>query len=303
MTSRRWVFTLNNPTDNEEQHVVDWLDSDNCIYGVVGRETGDSGTPHLQGFLVLPSPQRLSFLRNNLSPRAHYERAQGTSAQASTYCKKDGDFEEFGELPQEQGRRTDIELFEEWLGGLDHRPSEREVARAFPRLFLRSRANLMDLVSHLSPPPVIQQGEWGANGRQWQVDLQEALEEDPDDRAILWVVDPNGGAGKSWVVRKLLSERPDDVQVLSIGKGTDLAYAIDVSKTIFLFDIPRGGMEYFSYTVVEKLKDQVVFSGKYQSGTKILPAPVHVVVFCNEEPDETKMTNTPPEMSRFKYIM
>ena len=49
-------------------------------------------------------------------------------------------------------------------------------------------------------------------------------------------------------------------------------------------------MEYFNYTVVEQLKDRVVFSPKYDSGTKVLTHNPHIVVFCNEMPDLTKMT-------------
>lgn len=82
----------------------------------------------------------------------------------------------------------------------------------------------------------------------------------------------------------------DDLQRLSIGRRDDLAFAIDVSKRLFVFDIPRGSMEYLQYNILEQLKDQMVFSPKYQSATKILPHPVHVIVFTNENPDLTKMT-------------
>ena len=87
-----------------------------------------------------------------------------------------------------------------------------------------------------------------------------------------------------------MSHKGDLTQRLSVGKRDDVAYALDVSKSIFLFDIPREQLQYLQYSVLESLKDQCVFSPKYESLSKVLPNPVHVVVFTNEEPDMTKMT-------------
>lgn len=285
--SRRICFTLNNPTDDEQQALVDFLDGDRCVYGVFGKETGDSGTPHLQGFLILTSPQRFSFLHSRISPRLHLETTRGTSQQASDYCKKDGDFEEFGEFPNQQGRRSDIEQFVQYVSDADHHPSEREIARAFPSLYMRYRSSLLDLVEHLRPEP---QFPVGGSLREWQRVLGENLSLPPDDRSIMFYVDETGGMGKSYFVRYCFTAFPGQVQALSVGKRDDLTFAIDTSKTIFLFDVPRLGMEFFQYSVVEKLKDQILFSAKYASRTKFLPSPVHVVVFCNEFPNMEALT-------------
>lgn len=67
-------------------------------YIVWGAEVGDSGTPHYQGYVifdrVLSLPQARSYLN-----RAHFEARRGTHRQASDYCKKDGNFVEYGVLP------------------------------------------------------------------------------------------------------------------------------------------------------------------------------------------------------------
>jgi len=292
--SRRYCFTINNPTDDDHQTVADFLDSSRVTYGIVGRETGESGTPHLQGFCILAAPQRFAFLHTHLCARAHLEVARAKSNQASEYCKKEGDFDEYGTLPDNGGKRSDIDEFKQWITNQSTRPSEREIARSFPGLFLRYRSSLMALTEHLSPYPVFGIGD---DLRGWQQQLDESLDEEPDDRSIIFCVDPDGNSGKSYYVRYRLSKYPDYTQALSIGKRDDLCCCIDETKRVFLFDIPRGGMEFLQYTVLEKLKDQVIFSGKYQSSTKLLPHPVHVVVFCNEPPDVTKMTG-----DRYKYI-
>ncbi|UOF80604.1 rep protein [Naiadivirus wakense] len=286
--SRRFCFTINNPTNDESTKVATFLDGDRVVYGVVGREVGETGTPHLQGFVILTSPQRFAFLHTNLCARAHLEVARAKSSKAAEYCKKDGDFDEYGELPDSQGKRSDIELFKEWVLAQSVRPSERMVASAFPALYLRYRTNLLSLVGHLSPQPAF---GLGGELREWQRELVDCLDDPPDDRSIDFYIDPDGNSGKTWIVRYLLQEKPEEVQVLSVGKRDDLAHAVDETKSIFLFDIPRGGMEFLQYTVLEKLKDQIIFSGKYESGVKVLPSPVHVIVFCNEEPDLLKLTH------------
>lgn len=92
---KRWCFTLNNYTEQEHAGVLLVV----CKYLICGREIGENGTPHLQGFVVFDSNKRLGAVRL-LIPRAHWEIARGTTDQASDYCKKDGNFNERGVKPR-----------------------------------------------------------------------------------------------------------------------------------------------------------------------------------------------------------
>lgn len=88
--SRCWVFTLNGT------HNVDKLNSiKNWTYMVAGREVSSSGTRHLQGFVIYKTRTKFSTIKKQL-PEAHIERMMGSSKEASDYCKKDGDYNEFG---------------------------------------------------------------------------------------------------------------------------------------------------------------------------------------------------------------
>ena len=91
---RGWCFTINNYTDeefNKLQHV-------DCQYIVYGIEKGESGTPHLQGYVHYKNQVRPSTVKATIGTRAHIEARKGTVAEAVDYCKKDGTFFERGKI-------------------------------------------------------------------------------------------------------------------------------------------------------------------------------------------------------------
>lgn len=98
--SRGWVFTINNPTAWDDEDIERCKQS--TVYGVIGKEIGsEDETPHYQGFVRFANAT--SFKRvKALLPRAHIETQRGSIAQASDYCKKDGDFVEWGERPMDK---------------------------------------------------------------------------------------------------------------------------------------------------------------------------------------------------------
>lgn len=296
--AKRWVFTLNNPTDDDEQLFYgDFYPrhESRIDYMIVGKEVGESGTPHFQGFVCFNVRTKLTWLKNHLSPRAHFEVARGSNYQASEYCKKDDDYEEFGALPDEakHGSAKQFETLRDWAKAQEECPSEKEVAESFPHLWCKYRRSVMDMVRMFAPAPDIQSGDL----RGWQIELKEKLDGEADARSVIFVVDPEGNKGKSWFVRWMVSKYPDTVQVLGPARRDDLAHIVDIEKSIFLLNVPRGSMEHLNYGFLESLKDRMVLSPKYESTMKMLKHLPHVVVFSNEQPDETKMTE-----DRYEYF-
>lgn len=285
----RWVFTHNNYTPGSEDLIKSVLESDHVRYGVFGREVGDTGTRHLQGFVIFNSNQRFNAVRGVL-PRCHIERACGTSQQARDYCKKDGDFFETGTFPESQGKRNDLDALFKWADEFQathgRPPSEREIAVQHPKEFCKY-PRLVHTIRVRAAPVELQTGEL----REWQTGLEEELEQPADDRKVIFYVDTEGGKGKSWFQNWYYTKYPYTTQLLGIGKRDDLCYMIQETNKTFLFNVPRGAMEFLQYNVLEQLKDRVVISGKYQSMPKFLYNRPHVVVFCNEAPDETKMSS------------
>ena len=101
--SRSWCFTINNYTPEQYESFI----STPSQYAIAGCETGESGTPHIQGYIYFHNAKSFSSLKKEY-PTAHIELAKGTPDQASIYCKKGGVYKEFGSLPA-QGKRSDLE--------------------------------------------------------------------------------------------------------------------------------------------------------------------------------------------------
>lgn len=134
-----------------------------CRYVIYGRETGESGTRHLQGYIEFESAKPLGGVRKIL-PKAHWEPRRGTPQEAAEYCRKEGDWTERGELPK-QGRRSDLE--EAAALALDVSVPLESIAKDRPGTYVRYHKGLAalrstQLTDRVNPPTVT--WLWGATG-------------------------------------------------------------------------------------------------------------------------------------------
>lgn len=97
---RGYAFTCNNYTEDEFERISRAC-SDFAQYAIIGREVGEQGTPHLQGYIRFKRAYRFSTVKDRHLPRCHVEVARGSPRQNRDYCSKGGNFTEFGELPAE----------------------------------------------------------------------------------------------------------------------------------------------------------------------------------------------------------
>jgi len=104
--SNAWCFTLNNYDDVQYASLLQILDQ--CRYYIVGKEVGDGGTPHLQGYAYFPRRYNFNVVRNKFGSRYHVERANGSPRQNREYCSKGGDFIEGGVLPERGGNKRSL---------------------------------------------------------------------------------------------------------------------------------------------------------------------------------------------------
>lgn len=83
--AKKWTFTYNN-YESSERSVLYELFTDICEKFMFQEETGENGTPHLQGFCIFKDKLRPLSLKLNKS--IHWEKMKGNVDQNISYCSK-----------------------------------------------------------------------------------------------------------------------------------------------------------------------------------------------------------------------
>jgi len=107
MVSRNICWTLNNWTEPEEEALLIIAP---IKYICWGREIGDEGTRHLQGYAEFSKPMRWAGIKKMGAPwdRMHLEARRGTQDEAIAYTGKDGLWKEIG-TKAKAGNRSDLD--------------------------------------------------------------------------------------------------------------------------------------------------------------------------------------------------
>lgn len=240
--SRHWCFTLNNYSENDIKDI--------CAIGanetyVFQEETGENGTPHLQGYIGFKKRVRpFNIFKNN---KIHWEICRDIQS-SIYYCQK------------EETRTGKIY-------------STMPVTRVDTRL------------KSFVP-------------REWQSNLYEELMTEPDDRTITWVVDVEGGKGKSLFCKWLNWKHPEFLSI-TMNKSADILTVVEETYKGYLIDLPRSyDTKYTPFNAIEQIKNGYVTEGKLKSKARVLNfAPPHVVIFSNQSPNLDKLS-----MDRWKII-
>lgn len=288
LQSTRWCFTINAAQDAVDfPDPIPW-DPDMFVYLIHGKEVGgETGRRHLQGFMVLKTKKTLTAVKR-LHATAHFEVARGTSMQAADYCKKEGDFQENGQLPVER-QRTDLMAT---VNALDTRsledlmvdPEHAEVIARHMNYFRnvsttkRRRINTEALRLRMETAVL----------RPWQSEFLEIVLGDPHPRKVIWAHDAAGNTGKSFFSDYVVALH--GAIVFTGGKLADIAHAYDF-QPIVIFDISRTKADCMNtiYEALETFKNGRIFSPKYESQCKVFKIP-HVIAFANFEPDTSKLS-------------
>lgn len=176
--STNWCGTWN----NYDEHSILVLKSMGASYGVVGKEVGESGTPHLQIFLHFDNSRTFSSMNNKCQKKCwwkpKYKKAR--TEDSINYCKKgeqsheeyekyktagenygkNADITEWGTPPTSQGVRNDLDqLRNEILEGrsVDEIAVEDPMAYHF---YNRTMHRIEDLRMRKTYRNFMTEGEW-----------------------------------------------------------------------------------------------------------------------------------------------
>lgn len=282
------------------------------------QETGESGTPHLQGYLQLERSIAIDkvtdWLKNIVKQNVHTEKTMGSSEQANDYVTR-----EFGlhnkddglrkrdintmpfiigtilchEASRGQGQRSDLD---DVKAAIEAGMSLDELKETYFIHFARYGQFLTDYKINYDQRLImteLRDSTASEQLRSWQKDCLEIVTSMPSDRKVRWFWESVGNVGKSWMGRYLTLHH--DALILGAMKKLDLLHAISKSiqgKKVVVFDLTRSNEEgavKVIYEVIEQLLNRVIHSGKYDSKT-IFIQKVHILVFANFEPDRAAMS-------------
>lgn len=141
-TSRGWCFTINNPTTSDGIQVAQLKNY--ARYYICGIEQGqDRQTIHYQGYVYFANACGMARVKA-LLPRAHLEPQRGSNKQAIEYCKKDGEYEEWGDAPDQGGGKTQREKWRSLIE-LSERGELGRIRLEFPGEYFRYHERIRSL--------------------------------------------------------------------------------------------------------------------------------------------------------------
>lgn len=247
--SKNFTFTLNNYT-SEHLTTLEVLVEHKHTRGIFyGKEVGESGTPHLQGFICFTTLKSMKQCIKAI-PGAHVEIMKGTIEQNVAYCSKGNDFTTLGELPMSQQKKGDAEK-QRWAqakqaaveGRMDDIPED---------IYIRYIRNLEYICAKNKPKPT-----------------------DLDKLDNHWYCGPSG-TGKSLKARE---ENPGAYTKLN-NKWWD---GYNGEETVIIDDFDKYDVALSGH--LKRWCDHYSFPAEFKGGVKVI-RPKRIIVTSNYTPEE-----------------
>lgn len=252
LRARYWIFTFNNYTSEEFEKLKTWS-NENCREYVVQEETGEEGTPHLQGFWRFNNGRYFSSLKKAW-PKMHLEKCNNIEA-CRDYCKK------------EETRTGELAIMNK-----DEPPPIKDPLEGIELYPWQKR-----LIEELKEAPHDRLIHWIVDfeGNSGKTSLAKHLcIQFPSSMIYL-----SGNASNcKYGLTTFLYKKE---------KGKMKRNSNDLK--VVIFGITRSQENYVSYQALEEIKDGIFFNTKYESLMVVYNIP-HVIVLANFEPEYEKLS-------------
>lgn len=282
---RDWAFTVNNYTDKQ----VNSLKTIECVYVVFGYEIAPTtGTPHLQGYIYFKDAKtktailKLFGFKCYLNPRYR----KSTPLKASEYCKKNcNEIYEHGECPLNESGIA--KRWTELNQSIKDGASWKQIIEDNPDLSIRYRVGLQAHYNDLTPPKVnIDLIKLYGSLLPYQDRLLNLASGPIHSRYIYYIIG-QGNDGKSKFAQHLIHQK--DFQMMYTGETKDMGSLWKGRNCVFNFARDHD-LDKVNWSVIEDIKDGMVFSPKFNSEVKEFPRP-HIFIFANHKPPASRLTS------------
>lgn len=245
---RSLTFTYNNPKKGEKDRLLEWLKSRKNMSYIFQEETGEEGTPHLQGVFKSKNSIKFDTLKAKF-PKIHWEVTKSWE-KSIKYCSKEDT--RTGEVYKSDDIKITIKKkIKSPLDGKELYSYQRKVLKI------------------LKTEPDDRKIYWffEETGNVGKSALVKHIYLTFKDRVVI-------ATGKGNDVRNQINMHVNGNPKLDVpGKDLDIA----------ILDISRTTEDYVSYEVIEQIKNGLLYSGKYEGGVCCFNSP-HVIIFANFEP-------------------
>ena len=305
LSTKNMVWTLNAPKGLGEAAQLSWItaeasqidkrfkDSDAVFLAYQMERVENS---HLQGILQWTKRTGMRAARKVLGKSAAIMPMNGTPKQALAYCQKEesridgtapiqnGEFQDHVAKSKAAGREaggSHWALIREAIKAGATKEELRNDDRFVGHIYRYEKAidnHIRDVkLAARRPEDIPENPDWRAFQKQilaWDGHLR---------RKLLWIVDPKGNQGKTFVGKHQALYK--GALLMDMGKLGDMRhiYSKHLSQLVYI-DIPRTSALRVQYGFIENLMDGKMTSGKYDGDAFLFKKP-RVVVTSNDLPE------------------
>lgn len=279
---RRWCFTSFKVEIKDKKY-----DNNKFKYLIMGSETcPKTKKKHIQGYIEFTNPRTIGGVKKFFEEESmHLEPAKGTREHNITYCSKDNDFitvEGAKDTTNNKSLTESIDFVKSHIND-----GSWVILNQYPSKYIRFITLYPDIKKSMDEEKLWHmKEEWLKNFKpnKYQLMFEEHINKQ-NNRQITWIYDKKGGCGKSWYAK---FKCYNGAVLFTNSRSNDIAYAYN-GENIVIFDFSRNLEDKINYSVIEHLKNGMIFSSKYKSNLKMFDSP-KIIIMANFKPDLTEMS-------------